>query len=198
MSLCTNGCCFGEAPAPAQAFASPAQHLSVPIDDPVYHLFDVARLRGILTYTPAIRPYSRKYVRALLDKLDSRQDLLTASERSVLEAARTRLMQVEEAEFVVFGRTGGELAWGTGVEGTAPHVLGFFGGGIEGGIGEPLSYRVHLDVVLDRAIPNIFPPYQFSKPWDGNRTGLIGRDCGLLWAPWVIQRPTVQKSIRRT
>jgi hypothetical protein len=74
-------------------------HVSVPVDDPVYFLLELAELRGLCNPLPLVKPYSRLVILSALNEiLDTGPEgfrALTNHERSILEGAKKRLEKPE-------------------------------------------------------------------------------------------------------
>ena len=65
-------------------------HISVPLENPVYLVLEQAQLRGIIGFQPAVKPYSRARVLALINEiLENSEELrfgkLSETERGILE-----------------------------------------------------------------------------------------------------------------
>jgi hypothetical protein len=78
-------------------------HVSVPLDDPVYFILEQAGLRGLCNPLPAVKPYSRSVVLSAIGEIlgktpdsgEKAPGALSASERSILEAAKKRFEKPE-------------------------------------------------------------------------------------------------------
>jgi hypothetical protein len=78
-------------------------HVSVPLDDPVYFILEQAGLRGLCAPLPAVKPYSRSVVLSAIGEILGKASdsgakgpgILSASERSILEAAKKRFEKPE-------------------------------------------------------------------------------------------------------
>ena len=145
-------------------------HVSVPVDSPVYNILDQAQLRGLISTLPAVRPYSRAFIiDAIRTILDSPLGILSANERIILQNELDRYSP--PSEFGTFDWDRGNISWDnegfSGDAGLSANMslsgarydnLGFSFGleGImlaytRGNIGEQLSYGFNFNAIVVRA-----------------------------------------------
>jgi hypothetical protein len=78
-------------------------NVSVPLDDPVYRILEIAELRGLCDELPKIKPYSRKIVISLLDQISENSSNskkpFTKTEFDVVNEIRTRFEKDTEKRF---------------------------------------------------------------------------------------------------
>ncbi|MDR2768849.1 MAG: hypothetical protein LBB82_11055 [Treponema sp.] len=91
-------------------------HVSVPVEDPVYYVLESAQLRGLLDPLPLVKPYTRLQVeRALRSILDSeRAGTLKAVEREIILETLERFARAEpglDLSRLSYGFGGGESAF---------------------------------------------------------------------------------------
>jgi hypothetical protein len=71
-------------------------HGSVPVDQDVYYLLEMAQIRGLCDPMPGVRPYSRKQILDALDTIQSRdRGILGETEKAVIQRARSTYQQHE-------------------------------------------------------------------------------------------------------
>ncbi|MDR1566778.1 MAG: hypothetical protein LBS48_05795, partial [Treponema sp.] len=74
-------------------------HVSVPLDDPVYYVLEMAQFRGLCDPLPAVKPYSRAVVLAAINEIlsveEGRFGTFGNTERQILEAAKSKFSRKE-------------------------------------------------------------------------------------------------------
>ena len=167
-------------------------HLSIPVDSPVYNILDQAQLRGLINTLPAVRPYSRSFViDAIRTILDSPPGVLSQNERAILENELARYSP--PSEFGTFDWDRGNISWDTGsfsgdagvsanmsLSGARYNNLGFSLGleGImraytHGNMGDQVSYGFDFNAVIVRAprvrlgqAYNYYHGFETGDSWD--------------------------------
>jgi hypothetical protein len=74
---------------------SAQSHVSVPLDDPVYYVLDLAQTRGLCPPLPEVKPYSRAVILSALKEILASEAAsfraLSEKERRIIETAKTNL-----------------------------------------------------------------------------------------------------------
>ena len=74
-------------------------HVSVPLDSSVYYILEQAEVRGLINTLPTVRPYSQSFIVEVLEKiLDAQPDMLSDTERAILERELERYKPAMEAK----------------------------------------------------------------------------------------------------
>ena len=141
------------------------QQLPVDVDDPVYGILEISEIRGLNHSLSAVRPYTEREVRALLDSALA-GDRLSPGERRVLEATAKSFPKADahaaylEAEGTA--RIRADLARpGTVDFSTMAEV------GILGSLWSTGSYSLQVEGFLDMVNPAAYAPFDFTKQYDG-------------------------------
>ena len=76
-------------------------HVSVPLDEPVYRIIELAEMRGLCEPLPGVKPYSRAVVLKVLDSIlaadeNQRVGALTEAERRILADTRASYQNAEK------------------------------------------------------------------------------------------------------
>jgi hypothetical protein len=80
---------------------SAQSHVSVPVDDPVYYVLEMAELRGLCDPLPMVKPYSRSVVIQAVNEILGHEAAagLSGNERQILEDLRERLGKAPKTGF---------------------------------------------------------------------------------------------------
>jgi hypothetical protein len=78
-------------------FLSAQTHVSVPVDDPIYYVLDIAQLRGLCDPLPAVKPYSRNVVISTIN------DILASEASAELKPAERKILEDAKAHFEIAG-----------------------------------------------------------------------------------------------
>jgi hypothetical protein len=74
---------------------SAQSHISVPLDDPIYYVLDLAQARGLCPPLPEVKPYSRTVILSALKEILASEAAspraLNEKERLIIETAKTNL-----------------------------------------------------------------------------------------------------------
>jgi hypothetical protein len=78
----------------ASFLLSAQNHISVPLDDPIYYILELARLRGLCQSLPEVKPYSRSVILSAVKEILASEagypgGALNAAERRIVENAKT-------------------------------------------------------------------------------------------------------------
>jgi hypothetical protein len=159
------------------------ENLSVALDHPVYYFLNLIEIKGALSNISRAKPYSLSVIIKYLEMAFANREKLDAHEIALLEEF------LKEFKTEKSGLEYGNLS--------SQGSLGLFTGGIsfqsdyridfndlstfhmfnalrlymKGDIGEFLSYYGCFGVTYDKVEPECFPPYSFSKQWDGFHLG---------------------------
>jgi len=141
--------------------------LHIDINDPIYNILEICSIRGILPQLTTVRPYNKNTVRELIEKTLENKNKLSFEETTFLfeiynkyyGKASTQIPKItisEESDLRI--NLSNDLNF---------HSVNMIKGGLIGGIGDSLSYDMNVGIFLDKVDPNTFPPYDFTKKWDG-------------------------------
>ena len=139
--------------------------LHVDINDPVNTLLEICSIKGALTKLSAVRPYNQVTVRESIEKALEHKEKLSPEEAALLseiykkyykKAPKPRIILSGESDLRI------NLSDNPGI-----HSVNMVKGELIGGIGDSLDYNMNVGVFLDKVDPNAFPPYEFTKEWDG-------------------------------
>jgi len=164
--------------------SAPAQeNLSVDLRHPVYYLLTLAEIRGALSNVSRVKPYSKTRIIAYLEQADKNREKLTAAELALIEhylqEFKGRKTGPEYGNLAVNGSLGLFVA-GINFESdyrtdlsdlSQLHLFNALRFYIKGDLGDFLSYYGCFGVTYDKVDPACFPPYSFSKQWDGFHLG---------------------------
>jgi hypothetical protein len=80
---------------------SAQSHVSIPVDDPVYYVLEMAELRGLCEPLPVVKPYSRSVVIQAVNEILAHEASsgLKAGERQILEDIKERLGKTPKTGF---------------------------------------------------------------------------------------------------
>ncbi|HDY88627.1 MAG TPA: hypothetical protein ENH82_11035 [bacterium] len=152
--------CFSFLPT---ALMSQAQ-LIVDLDDPVYSLFEVSDIRGLINNLSAVKPYNQNRVEDYLSRLITRGDF-SAQEKGIINAAY-REYSDKPSDFNIGVSEYSELRLDMANINDL-HSLNRVLTEFTGGLGAKFSYNVNLGLYLNMVDQDAFTPYGFSKDWDG-------------------------------
>jgi hypothetical protein len=187
--------------------------LPVDIDHPVYRVIEMCSIRGIIPRVSAMKPYTRRevreYVRAAMEDAGS----LTQGELSILESAYE---EFREQSTAVAGAPaspretrsarGGSQAPALGhprpwdihfreesdlrvgfSDAVSIHSVNAADVDVEGGLGPAFSFDLNGGVFFDKVDPQAFPPFEFTKKWDGFHIWF--NDAGSIVSDGILQYP---------
>ncbi len=140
--------------------------LPVDIDDPVYPLLEICEIRGALPPLSALKPYTEREVRGYLATAIAKKDALTAEELSALEGIEKGFAR-GDAPPVYFEAAGASDFRVDLTDTSALHSMNMAEAAIKGSLWSILSYKVDIEAFLDKVDPDAFPPFDFTKLWDG-------------------------------
>jgi hypothetical protein len=141
------------------------EQLSVDIDDPLYRLLEICDIRGIIPPISAVKPYSLTGIRKAINLALGSNDFLSSEELFILETYRDKLMRdvktlsiagIEDSDFRM------DLS-----NPLTMHSVNTVQGEIIGDLGPSISYGAQIGLFLDKVDPEAFPPFDFTKTWDG-------------------------------
>jgi hypothetical protein len=143
----------------------PAQEqLPVDVGDPVYPVLDVAAIRGLVGQLSAVKPYSEREVRGLVDTVRA-SDLLSPAERTILDDMARRFPRGDAP--LAYLEAEGSSSYRSDLAATAID-LSFAGTvGVAGSLWSVGSYHLQVQGILDMVNPDAFPPFDFTKQFDG-------------------------------
>jgi hypothetical protein len=79
---------------------SAQNHVSVPLDDPIYYVLEQAQMRGLCPPLPEVKPYSRSVILSALKEILASEGgyprALNEGERRIVETARARLEKADK------------------------------------------------------------------------------------------------------
>lgn len=140
--------------------------LSLSISDPVYAIIEYCGIRGLIPHASAVKPYARGEVREYLEGALAASEGLTPRQRTLLRQLRDRLGRAEpsapRAQLALRSTLRFDLAGTSGL-----HAVNLVEAALKGSLGSSLSYDMNLGVFLDKVDPEAFPPYAYTKIWDG-------------------------------
>ncbi|MDR1900927.1 MAG: hypothetical protein LBQ88_01405 [Treponema sp.] len=139
------------------AFLFAQSHVSVPVNDPVYYILDLAQLRGLCNPLPKVKPYSRSVVLSAVQEILSSEGRLGDTERQVLESAQKKYKKAESGLDWQRGawrfdtqirNTGVKFAGdiGVGLESLSGAGINLSGGGSEWGTNSWISAYTNGDI----------------------------------------------------
>ncbi len=139
-------------------------HTTVPLDDPIYHLLDIAYIRGALPKASAVRPYTASTVAGQIDLLRSHGTLFSNDERAILDVMYGRYNTAPKPFRFDLGldsniRT--DL-----LDSADYHLFSAYNFVFSGDITDKMSYRFFVAPTLDRVNSSAFAPFTFTKLWD--------------------------------
>lgn len=139
--------------------------LPVDVDDPVYPVLEIAAIRGLVPPDSAVKPYSVGEVRRRLDAARA-ADTLDSPERAVLDGLAEDFPSGDAP--AAYPVAAGESAIRTDLShlDTADFTT-MMEGGIQGSLWSALSYSLRVQGFLDVVNPEAFPPFDFTKRYDG-------------------------------
>ena len=139
--------------------------LPVAVDHPVYRLIEMCAIRGLIPSASAIKPYTRREVGEYLSAAMANAGSLTRAELSILENTYAEFKIPASNADVVINE---ESEAGLGFSDTlSVHSVNGIDAGIVGSLGVAFSYDLNAGILLDKADPGAFPPFEFTKSWDG-------------------------------
>jgi hypothetical protein len=113
------------------SFLFAQNHVSVPVEDPVYYVLENAQMRGLMEPLPAVKPYTRLQVQRALQSIfeSPRAGTLTPTEREIILNALERLEPLKpglDLSRAAYGFGGGAFRGDIGF-----HLKTLFGGAYE-------------------------------------------------------------------
>jgi hypothetical protein len=140
------------------------QILSVEIGDPVYPLLEILSVKGVLPPISEVRPYRGEDVRALLEAAVARRNgQLSERERSMLADMGRQFEKKPDS----LARLAFEAKADFRSNFSDVHSVNALITEVTGSLGASLAYNMNLGVLLDKVDPESFPPFDFTKSWDG-------------------------------
>ena len=138
--------------------------LSVDLDDPVYSLFEVSEIRGLINKLSAVKPYNKNKVEEYLSRLLKRGGF-SEGERGIINAAYQEYSE-KPLDFDIRVSEYSELRLDL-ADYNDLHSVNRVLTELVGGLGPDFSYNVNLGLYLNMIDQDPFVPYGFSKEWDG-------------------------------
>ncbi|MBW8003238.1 MAG: hypothetical protein FVQ80_14665 [Planctomycetes bacterium] len=138
--------------------------LIVDLDDPVYSLFEVSDIRGVINKLSAVKPYNKNRVEDYLSRLITRGGF-SAQEKVIINAAY-REYSDKPTDFNIGVSEYSELRLYL-ANYNYLHYLNRVFTEFTGGLSAKYSYNVNLGLYLNMVDQDAFTPYGFSKEWDG-------------------------------
>ena len=97
-------------------------HVSVPVDNPIYFILEQAQVRGLINTLPAVKPYSRAFIVEAIEKiLDAPPSRLSDTERAILERELERFRPAQVTRRIDWSR--GSYTFGTDDEANTRFLL---------------------------------------------------------------------------
>ena len=150
------------------------ESLPVDIDDPVYPILEMADIRGLVPPGSAVKPYSEREVRSRLDAASASERPLSAAEQSVLEEMTKRFPKGDAPAAYLETRGESSLRADLSQAGVVDFsVMGEVG--ILGSLWSTGAYRFQFEGFLDTVNPEAFPPFDFTKQYDGFQVWTSGQ-----------------------
>lgn len=144
-------------------------HLTIPLDDPVYHILDIAHIRGALPRLSSVRPFTQTAVIEHLRLIQSQGHLFTESERAILDSfysAYTPLPKPLRFDLGLDSDIRTDL-----VNAADYHLFSAYNFVFFGDISPLFSFRFLVAPTIDRVNSDAFAPYSFTKFWDFKHVG---------------------------
>ena len=142
------------------------EQLPVDIDDPVYPILEMAEIKGLVGPGSAVKPYTEREVRSRLDAASARERSLATAEQSVLEEMSKRFSKGNAP--AAYLETKGESSLRADLSHAGVIDFSVMGEvGILGSLWSIGAYRLQLEGFLDIVNPEAFPPFDFTKQYDG-------------------------------
>lgn len=139
--------------------------LSVPVEDPVYSILEICSIRGILPQISRVRPYSKGTVESYMHAIGSNASLLTDYEKAVLDTLFGTPVEDEPVyDFYLKEFSDFRVLLS---QDSSYHSVNLLSGGLMGTIGPSAAYNFNVGIFLDKVDPETFPPFTFTKLWDG-------------------------------
>ncbi len=150
------------------------EQLPVDIDDPIYPILDMAEIRGLTPPGSAVKPYTEREVRNRLDAASAAERPLSSAEQSVLEEMSKRFPRGDAPP--AYLETKGESSLRDDLSHPEDVDFSLMGEvGILGSLWSTGAYRLQLEGILDTVNPEAFPPFDFTKQYDGFQVWVSGQ-----------------------
>lgn len=148
------------------------EQLPVDVGDPVYPVLEISAIRGLAGPLSAVKPYSEREVRSRLDAARA-GERISPEERAVLDEMAKRFPRGDAP--AAYLEAEGAASYRSDLAAAAIDVSVNGAVGVAGSLWSVGAYHLQVQGILDMANRDAFPPFDFTKQWDGFQVWTSGQ-----------------------